>query len=271
MRIVPITGQWMLICFIEFLCGGDAGANSVQYSQQTDREESQSLQTGTWYPNRAVMCKARSWALKGLQAKNRCRQRNALWLCVCGCVSVCVWVGGCVYVCVGGVSCCSCQRECPVNDALPRPGWRGTPANAYCVCVCVCVCACVCVCVCGGSMCLSTSTYAYKCVWMCAWSVGQESLNMNGMLTQAQPPCYSALCCYTIASCVRMYVCVCVLLRPTVLLTHSIFLSLTRHTTSPTHTLVCVWAHTLNCLREAVMKADSEWWTKASVQTLCYP
>jgi len=61
--------------------------------------------------------------LKWPEAKNQCRQRNALWLHVCVCV------------CVGGVSCYSCQRECPVNNALLRPGWRGIPANAHNVCV----------------------------------------------------------------------------------------------------------------------------------------
>lgn len=78
-----------------------------------------------WYPNRLVMRKALNLAYKRLQAKIWCRQRNALTLCMC----------------VGGVSRCSCQRECPVNDALQGQSSRGKPDCSRCVRVCESVCA----------------------------------------------------------------------------------------------------------------------------------
>ena len=161
-----------------------------------------------------------------------------LTVCV-DCACVCV-----VCVCVGGVSCCSCQRECPVNDTLPRPDWRGTPADAYCVCVFVY----------RRSMWFGTSTYPYKCVRMCVWSVSQEGQGMNGTQTQTLPSCYSALGCYTVASRVHMYVCDYILqflchTPPSLSLSLSpLSLSLS-HTQHPnTHTNLHVWAHTLNCL-----------------------
>ena len=66
---------------------------------------------------------------------------GVVWLCVCGCVCVVVFVCGCVCVCV-------------------------------CGCVCVCVCGCVCVVVC---FCVSVSL-CVVCVCVCVFWCGFSSL-----------------------------------------------------------------------------------------------
>ena len=226
------------VFFIEFLHGGGAAANSMQYSQQTDRGESQSLHRGTWYPNRAVMRKARSWALKGPQAKNLCRQRNALWLYVWT-VRVCVWCA-CVWEEWAAAAVRGNAQLTTLSQGLTGEGHQ--PMLTACVCLCI-EGAC-------GSALPHIPTSACECV------CGVLAKRARVWMARKHKHCPPVTALLAAIPLHHVCICMCVItfyssfvtLLPLSLSLSPLSLSLS-HTQHPnTHTNLHVWAHTLNCL-----------------------